>query len=119
MALGVLSVDVWPVYLGVATAHPGNPFESTVALNEPYDDMDYNRGQISWRTVDGQILGNATVFAPKGIYTHLVFFRGPHREAFQGAEPLEHPLVFDRAGMIEVDPITNQERMPRNNATAR
>lgn len=108
MTFGVLSVHVWPVYVGLATGHPGDPSESVIALNEPFGDFNYERSQITWETINGEVLGRGTVSVPKGIYTHVVFFRGPHLEAFQGAEQLQQPVMFDRPGFIEINPIRNE-----------
>lgn len=105
MTLGVLTVHVWPVYVGLSAGHPGDPLEIPVAANEPYDDMNYERSQITWETVNGETLGRGVVAAPKGVYTHILFFRGPHPEAFQDYEQLEQPVVFDRPGFIEINPI--------------
>ena len=74
-------------------------------------------------TDDDVKFGSRTWFLPKTwVYTHIAFFRGPHKEPtdslpppFQGAELLGQPLVFDRPGIIEIDPIRNQERLPRIN----
>jgi hypothetical protein len=52
----------------------------------------------------------ARVRVPKGIYTHLVFCAGPHQDAHMPpATQLEQPVVFDRPGFIDIDPI-NQRR---------
>jgi hypothetical protein len=110
-SLGRLSVDVWPVYVGLGTAHPG---DGPVADNEPYDDFDYQRGQITWvPQPDGEVVGHATVYAPKGVYTHILFFRGPHPEALQGFDPMEQAMVFDRSMAVEINPIQNQTQLPR------
>ena len=113
---GQLSVIVWPVYLGAALGEPGN---GTVALGEPYGEPNYQRGQITWTDHgDGVILGSARIYLPKGIWTHLVFCSGWHRDAVMdgGYTQMEHPIVFDRPGILNVDPIRNQDVLPRQGA---
>lgn len=108
---GMLSVVVWPPYVGLASGDPGN---GPVALNEPYDDANYARAMIAWRTEpSGVILGSATVSVPKGIWTHVVFFAGPQRDKLMGCNQFEQPVVFDRPGFVELDPIHNQDVLPR------
>lgn len=108
---GVLGATVWPTYMGVATGDPG---EGPVPLHEPYDHIDYSRGQIRWRTEpDGMILGKAQVFAPKGVYTYFLFCHGPTRGLVIGKRQLDQPIIFDRAGVIDIDPIENRDYLPR------
>lgn len=104
---GFLTVDVWPTYVGVGeltgdstiTEHNGHP--------------DYERGQIWWDTMpNGDIIGHARIRLPKGAWTHLLFCHGPVGLII-GAEQFEHPVVFDRAGFFDVDPIVNKNYMPR------
>ena len=104
---GELTPHVWPPYVGLSTTE-----------GEPIDDPNYGRGLISWRTEpDGSILGSARILAPKGIYTHVVFYSGPRKEhpPMPGHEPQQvpHPVVFDRPGTIEINPIRNGEYLPR------
>jgi hypothetical protein len=102
---GALNVQVWPPYIGLSTAE-----------GEPFDDMNYCRGFIQWRTLaDKQIVGSAKILAPKGVYTSLVFYWGPDKvhPAADNPHVLEHPVVFDRPGTIEIDPITNNDYLPR------
>jgi hypothetical protein len=102
---GSLGFAVWPPYIGLSTSD-----------GEPYDDPNYARGLIKWRTLDdGQIVGNAHILAPKGIYTELVFYWGPWKDNPPADNPhvLPHPVVFDRPGTIEIDPITNEDYLPR------
>jgi hypothetical protein len=107
-----LGATVWPPYIGLSVGDPGPA--GTVAAHEPYDDAIYARGMIHWRTENGGVVGGAKIFAPKGIYTHIVFFSGPHHvHPLMGAVPLEHPLVFDLPGVVEIDPIRNDEYLPR------
>jgi hypothetical protein len=108
---GRLGVVIWPTYMGAATADPG---EGPVPLHEPFDDIDYSRGQIVWYTQpDGDILGSARVYVPKGVYTHFVFCHGPVRELMIGKRQLEQPIIFDRAGVIDIEPIQNKDYLPR------
>jgi hypothetical protein len=109
---GVLGAIVWPPYLGVANCFPGLP--GTVAEGEPFDDINYERAMIAWRTENGNVLGAAQIYVPKGIWTHLVFFSGPHHaHPLMGANQLEQPIIFDRPGIVEINPIVNQNYLPR------
>ena len=116
MNFGELSAIVWPPYMGLATGYPGPP--GAVAENEPHDDINYARGQIMWRSEpDGTIVGGVKIFVPKGIYTHVVFFSGPHHvHPLMGANQFEQPLVFDRPGIVEIDPVQNLDVLPRQSA---
>jgi hypothetical protein len=107
---GYLGVSVWPTYVGIAAGDPG---PGPVPDHEPFGHVDYERGQIHWRTENGEILGRAQISVPKGVYTHLVFCYGPIQEMQAGpGHPLEQPIVFDRAGFIDLDPIQNQSYLP-------
>jgi hypothetical protein len=109
--LGFLGFQIWPTYLGVATGHPG---PGPVPAHEPWDDLNYARGQIHWRAdAHGLIWGRAEIFAPAGAYTHLVYCYGCNRESLAAGKPLEQPIIFDRPGVIEIDPIVNQDYLPR------
>lgn len=102
---GKLTAVVWPPYVGLWTA-----------LGEPLDDPNYSRGMIRWRTEkDGTILGSARITVPTGAFTHLVFFSGPGlpHPSMGVPQKLEHPVVFDRPGFIDIDPIQNQDYLPR------
>lgn len=102
MTHGQLSVVVWPSYIGLGP--------------EPFDDLSYVRGQIAWRQERNSIVGGARIHAPKGVYSQLLFFNGPQRDALIGTKPLEQPIVFDRHGVVEIDPIRNQDYLPRGAA---
>ena len=112
MSLGELKVRVWPPYVGLATSDPG---AGPTAAGEPFEDLNYTRGLIAWRTkTDGDVVGAAQIHVPKGIYTHIVFFSGPHRvHALMKANKLEHPVVFDRPGVVELNPIQDTDYLPR------
>lgn len=115
--VGVLGVVVWPPYIGLAVCPVGDPGPGPVAVGEPFGDVNYARGMIRWRTeVGGDVVGGADVWLPAGVFTHVVFFSGPHREALMGFKKVEHPVVFDRPGMTRVDPIQNQDFLPRRPA---
>lgn len=109
---GKLTVTVWPPYIGVSAGEPGR---GRVIDGEPFDDIDYRRAMIQWRKQPGgTIRGSAKIAAPKGIYTHLVFCSSPHRATIiMGVRQLEHPIVFDRPGIVEIDPISNRDYLPR------
>lgn len=113
MNVGTLNVAVWPPYVGVSDRFPGNPGE--IAQGEPHEDINYARGMVKWRTEpDGQVVGSVQVYVPKGIWTHIVFFSGPHHiHPLMGSNPFDQPVVFDQAGIIELNPIHNQEYLPR------
>lgn len=114
---GVLGALVWPTYVGVASDDPG---PGPVPEHEPYEDVNYSRGQIWWTAQpDGEIVGSAQVFAPKGVYTWFVFCHGPIRHMMMGATKLDQPIVFDRAGLIDVEPIQNVSYLPRSAALPR
>lgn len=97
-----LHLQAWPTYVGV-----------TDGTHEPAGD--YRRGAIQWSAQpDGQILGCARIWAPKGTWTHYVFYSGPQDDAtVMGIATMEHPIIFDRAGVIDVDPIHNHDVLPR------
>ncbi len=107
---GRLSITVWPTYLGLSQGDPGL---GPIPNHEPWGDINYNRGQIWWRTEDGMILGRAQVFVPKGVWTHFLFCSGCIQPTLMGANQLEQPIIFDRPGIIDVDPIHNQDVLPR------
>jgi hypothetical protein len=113
MSVGFLGAAIRPPYIGLAC----NEFHNgAVAEGEPFDDLNYSRGQIEWRVLGGGVIvGKALVYAPKGLYTHVVFFWGPSREHLLAGEPqqLEHPVPFDRPGFIEIDPIGDADYLPR------
>jgi hypothetical protein len=108
---GVMTAVVWPAYLGVSTDDPGDGW---IPQFEPYDDFNYNRGMIVWRPQrNGDVLGAAEVFAPKGRYTHFIFCVGPHAHGMIGKRPMAHPIIFLTPGIIDVNPIRNQDYLPR------
>ncbi len=110
--IGYITATVWPPYIGLSDGDPGPP--GGIAEGEPFEDINYQRGQIFWRTEDGHTLGSAQVYVPKGVYTHIVFFSGPHRiHPLMGANRLEQPAVFEAPIIIEIDPIHNDEYLPR------
>lgn len=110
--VGTLKVIVWPTYMGVAQGHPGE-LEGMAPAHEPFDDINYDRGQIFWTQNPDGVTGVATVYIPKGIYTHLVFCSGPHQPALMASKQLEQPIVFDRPGSVEINPIKNTDYLPR------
>jgi hypothetical protein len=113
MSLGRLAVNVWPPYIGLSDRFPGAPGE--IAQGEPHDDVNYARGMIQWRTENGQVVGSAQIYAPTGIWSHVVFFSGPHHiHPLMGSNPFDQPVVFDRPGVIELNPIQNHDYLPRD-----
>lgn len=113
MSLGRLQIDVWPPYIGLADRFPGNPGE--VAQGEPHDNINYARGMIKWRTEDdGQILGSAQIYVPTGVWTHVVFFSGPHHiHPLMGSNQFDQPVVYSEPGVLEMNPIQHQQYLPR------
>jgi hypothetical protein len=114
---GVLSVTVWPTFVGLAkaegvAAHLNG--SAQVHLCEPTEDFNYDRGQIRWETQpDGSIVGHGRVFIPADVeFTHYIFALHP-KQGMCGVTALEHPIRFDRPGFVDVSPIRNQEVLPR------
>lgn len=108
---GVLGAIVWPTFMGCSTGEPG---PGPVPLNEPFEDFNYKRGQIVWVTQpDGDVLGAAQVFVPKGVFTHFLFCHGPGPDLMIGAKQLDQPIIFDRPGVVDITPIRNQDYLPR------
>jgi hypothetical protein len=104
---GELQAIVWPTYIGLGHSNDDMMFDEFVG------DPDYDRGLITWVTrQDSSVYGHGRVYAPKGTYTHFIFAYGP-TENVCGVRKSEHPIVFDRAGWVDVDPIENQDVLPR------
>lgn len=106
---GILSVQVWPSYVGACYGHP-----LLSVYSEP-NSVDYQRGQIFWGPAGddlpglrGQTVGRGKIAVPAGEYTHLAYFYGPEGpcQAGQGFQ-LPHPQRFPTAGIFEVYPIVN------------
>jgi hypothetical protein len=113
---GLIHVEVWPSYVGLGEM-TGSAVRvdgtQQLDLHEPVDQAEYQRGQITWKTAaDGAITGHGKVWAPKGVYTHIIYARGPVGNVCGAFKP-EHPIVFDRPGFVDVGPIQNQEVLPR------
>lgn len=108
--VGVLGAIVWPTHLGAVTGHPG---PGPKPANEPTDSPDYERGQIEWMLETsgpfaGEIVGRALLNVPAGVYEYLVFCHGPGSlPKMINATKFEHPLVYEKAGVMEVYPIRN------------
>lgn len=119
MSEGRLTIAVWPVYVGLVETpssdgdYPAHELLDNGSLHEPIDHMDYVRGQITWVThPNGEVLGHARVHVPRGVYTHILFAHAP-TEGFAGVSKMEHPIVFDSSGWVDINPIRNQDRLPR------
>lgn len=107
LGFGILGANVWPTYVGLAES------TSETIIREPIGDMDYDRGPITWVTQpDGSIIGHGRVNACKGVYTHIVFGYAPV-ESIAGITRMEQPIIFDRAGWVDISPIQNQDYLPR------
>lgn len=103
--VGTLAMTVWPTFAGVGVGHPG---DRLAAVSEPLA-AGYQRGQIAWEPANGTVIGRALVYVPAGEYTHSLFFRGPDGPSLCGSRRLPHPIRFDRPGVIELYPITNED----------
>lgn len=105
---GTLALDVWPPYVGLGESADG------VLISEQSGHVNYQRGVILWEIrKDGSVIGSGRVWAPRGTYTHIIFASGPIYEPWMGVRKLEHPIVFDRAGFVDINPIHNRELVPR------
>ena len=95
---GKLGATVWPAHVGAIS----------IDGCELASHSDYGRGQIEWGMgEDGKIVGRALIRLPKGEFTHIAFFHAPTGPS--SASPpmqLSHPIRFDRAGILEVYPIS-------------
>jgi hypothetical protein len=102
---GVLSVVVWPTYIGVAHGINGS-------VAEPIGHPDYERGQIAWTPVpdDRQVIGQARILCPPGTYTHFVYYLHPTQMRVVGFTRMDHPVVFTEAtNVLDVGPIENHD----------
>lgn len=101
---GILSVVVWPTYVGVAEGING-----TAA--EPVGHPDYQRGQIIWTPVADarQVIGRARILCPPGTYTHFVYYQHPTETRLVGFIQMDHPTTFTRQTVLDVDPIVNND----------
>lgn len=108
-ATGVLIVEVWPVYAGLAVSDPGEAMGA--CAGEPYYHPDYERGQITWQVLpdSGAITGRAHIRVPAGTYTFLTYHYGPgvwpDGPQLVGKRRLEFALHFPAAGTVDIDPI--------------
>ena len=98
---GKLGATVWPAHAGAIS----------VLGCEPVNHHDYDRGQIKWEMdSSGKIVGRAKVRLPKGEFTHIAFFHTPTGPSFAGPPmQLDHPIKFDKPGILEVYPISGPE----------
>jgi len=95
---GTLGAVVWPAHVGAIAA-------GELTIGEP-DSADYRRGQITWQVESGEVVGRAQILLPAGTYTHLCYFRTPSGPSWAGAPmQLQHPVVMDTAGVLDVYPI--------------
>ena len=102
---GVLTVVVWPTYVGVA-----NGINGTAA--EPIGHPNYERGQITWTPVEDerQVIGRARILCPPGTYTHFVYYQHPTQMRLVGATQMDYPITFTAANnVLDVDPIENHD----------
>jgi hypothetical protein len=94
---GVLRANVWPAYVGALDCYGVEPGD------------DYQRGQISWRVEDGEVIGRGAILVPKGIYPELAYFHHPTQGLMCGHQHLEHPFNFQIPGVIKVERITAED----------
>lgn len=102
---GVLSVIVWPTYIGVSEGFNG-------VITEPIGHPDYERGQIMWTPVDDerQVIGRARILCPPGTYTHFLYFQHPTARKLCGFIQMDHPAYFsEKVTVLDVDPIVNHD----------
>lgn len=115
--LGILGATVWPTYIGLSCGEPG-PGTATggtgIPSHESHGDLDYKRGMITWVTeASGLVWGQARVYVPKGVYTHVLFCHGPGPNLYLSAKQWESPVVFNKSGWIDINPIHNADVLPR------
>lgn len=104
IADGTLSIAVWPAYVGLGSTSP-----TTGLVDEPDDDPNYARGQITWS--GEQPTGHARVFAPAGAYDHLVYGMAPAGAlAVHSVHKLPHPIVFESDQWLDVTGISQQNQ---------
>ncbi|MDM2446209.1 hypothetical protein PP556_14440 [Mycobacteroides abscessus] len=97
-----LGFAVWPAWVGLCEDVLGMPVE-------PLANLEYRRGQIFWRQVDGQIIGAGRVFVPAGIrFDRIVYAYAPAGDPC-GYADLPEPLLYREATFVDIDPITNAE----------
>lgn len=113
--VGVFGAVVWPTHLGATVGHPG---AGPRADHEP-DDPYYERGQIAWELEGNRIVGRATLHVPANrpgeAYEYLIFCHGPTGlDLMIDFSKFEHPLVYERAGVMDVYPIDNTIQGPKD-----
>ena len=104
LAIPRLQFTAWPAWVGLCEDVLGLPVE-------PLANVAYRRGQISWRQVDGQIIGAGRVYVPAGIPFHrIVYAHSPAGDPC-GYAPLPQPLYYREPTFIDIDPITNGDEV--------
>ena len=99
VAVPRLEFLAWPAWVGLCEDVLGMPVE-------PLANLAYRRGQISWRQVDGEIIGAGRVYVPAGIaFTRIVYAHSPAGDPC-GTVPLPEPMLFREPTFVDVDPIT-------------
>ena len=96
---GILNAIVWPAYVG---AVKGNG-------DEPMYDFDYERGQIQWDMINGEIVGHTEIKVPKGDWCHIIYCRNQFQPGFVVAAKMEHPIITDGPDIIKLFGITEKD----------
>jgi hypothetical protein len=100
-AIGVFTVAVWPVYVGV----------QDIRAIEPWTYLDYERAQIVWETAGQKLHGRTKreILVPAGTFTHLVFTHQPASPLLCAITPLDHPFVFHEPSAISLKDIVQED----------
>lgn len=103
-AIPRLQLTAWPAWVGLAQDVLGMPLEPLACL-------EYRRGQISWRTVDGKIVGAGRVYVPAGIPLHRIVYAYTPAGDPCGYAMLPEPLLYREPTFVDIDPITNGDEV--------
>jgi hypothetical protein len=106
LAVPQLELVAWPAWVGLCEDVLGMPVE-------PLANLAYRRGQISWRQVDGQIIGAGRVYVPAGVELHRIVYAHTPAGDPCGYAPLPQPLHFTAPAFVDIDPITNGNEVAR------
>jgi hypothetical protein len=100
---GTLAAIVWPAYAGAVQRNG----------DEPMFGLDYLRGQICWAlTGADKIEGGTTINVPAGEWCWIIYCRDQFRPGFVTAQKLDHPLILDKPGTIDLHGITEDDVTP-------
>src|SRR5262245_32412117 len=100
---GVLSAVVWPTYAGAFRADGV----------EPMNDVDYERGPITWEvSPHGLLLGRCRILVPAGQWCHILYTHHPLLPKVFGVQKLVHPFTLYEPGHIDLEGITQDDIQP-------